>query len=48
MLDAQNYLMNEAHQKESVQHIIDIIDLTQNAENKIWALTVTAIASSEL
>ncbi len=48
MLDAQNDLMNEAQQKESVQHIIDIIDLTQNAENKIWALTVTAIASSEL
>ena len=48
MLDAQNDLMNESQQKESVQHIIDIIDLTQNAENKIWALTVTAIASSEL
>ena len=48
MLDAQNDLMNEAQQKESVQHIIDIIDLTQNAENKIWALTVTAIASLEL
>ena len=48
MLDAQNDLMNEAQQKESVQHIIDIIDLTQNAENKICALTVTAIASSEL
>ena len=48
MLDAQNDLMNEAQQIESVQHIIDIIDLTQNAENKIWALTVTAIASSEL
>ncbi len=48
MLDAQNDLMNQAQQKESVQHIIDIIDLTQNAENKIWALTVTAIASSKL
>ena len=48
MLDAQNDLMNEAQQIESVQHIIDIIDLTQNAENKIWALTVSAIASSEL
>ena len=48
MLDAQNDLMNEAQQKESVRHIIDIINLTQNAENKIWALTVTAIASSEL
>ena len=45
MLDAQNDLMNEAQQKESVQHIIDIIDLTQNAENKIWALPVTEIAS---
>ena len=48
MLDAQNDLMNQAQQKESVQHIINIIDLTQNAENKIWALTVTAIASSKL
>ena len=47
LLDAQNELKNKARQTESVQHIINIIDLTQDMENKIWALTVAAIASSQ-
>ena len=47
LLDAQNELKNKTRRTESVQHIINIIDLTQDMENKIWALTVAAIASSQ-
>ena len=41
-----NELNDKKKQAESIQHIINIIDLTQDPESKIWALTVAAIASS--
>ena len=46
LLDAENELNDKKKQAESIQHIINIIDLTQDPESKIWALTVAAIASS--
>ena len=46
LLDAENELNDKKKQSESIQHIINIIDLTQDPESKIWALTVAAIASS--
>ena len=48
LLDAQNDLKNIAAQKQTLQHIFEIIDLTEDTENKIWALTVAAIASSKV
>ena len=46
LLDAQNDLKNIATRKQTLHHIFEIIDLTEDIENKIWALTVAAIASS--
>jgi hypothetical protein len=46
LLDAQNDLQNIATRKQTLHHIFEIIDLTEDRENKIWALTVAAIASS--
>ena len=46
LLDAQNDLQNIATRKQTLHHIFEIIDLTEDIENKIWALTVAAIASS--
>ena len=46
LLDAQNDLKNIETREQTLDHIFGIIDLTENAENKIWALTVAAIASS--
>ena len=47
LLDAQNDLKNIAAQKLTLHHIFEIIDLTEDTENKIWALTVAAVASSK-
>ena len=46
LLDAQNDLKNIATRKQTLHHIFEIIDLIEDTENKIWALTVAAIASS--
>ena len=46
LLDAQNDLENIATRKQTLHHIFEIIDLIEDTENKIWALTVAAIASS--
>ena len=46
LLDAQNDLQNIATRKQTLHHIFEIIDLTEDIENKIWALTVAAIASA--
>ena len=46
LLDAQNDLQNIATRKQTLHHIFEIIDLIEDTENKIWALTVAAIASS--
>ncbi len=45
LLDAQNDLPNIATRRQTLHHIFEIFDLTEDAENKIWALTVAAIAS---
>ena len=46
LLDAQNDLKNIAARNQTLHHIFEIIDLIEDTENKIWALTVAAIASS--
>ena len=46
LLDAQNDLKNIKTREQTLDHIFGIIDLTEDSENKIWALTVAAIASS--
>ena len=46
LLDAQNELKNIKTREETLDHIFGIIDLTEDSENKIWALTVAAVASS--
>ena len=46
LLDAQNDLKNIVARNQTLHHIFEIIDLIEDTENKIWALTVAAIASS--
>ena len=46
LLAAQNDLKNIAARNQTLHHIFEIIDLIEDTENKIWALTVAAIASS--
>ena len=46
LLDAQNDLKNIAARNQTLHNIFEIIDLIEDTENKIWALTVAAIASS--
>ena len=45
LLDAQNDLNNRAAKAETISHILKIFDLTDDIENRIWALSVAAVAS---